>query len=301
MTRTELPTYRIEPSSSLGAELHRVATAQLEQAVATISPPLEDPAKAVHECRKTIKRLRALAQLGSMEKGSACRALDRKCRNAGRHLAFARDATVIRTALQTLIAEGEDGARFDLDHEISADTDAPEAAAAAAKARLAHAANLLPACFGDHGDWNLARLATAIGATYERARSDRDRFKADKSDALAHAWRKSTQRLMNQMHLIAPFNRKLVKRRLKSLHRLADVLGSHQDLSILVTRLESMPQGERRSAELRHAARAQQKQLARRALRNGAKPFADSGAAFVANLFLSTKSHSSPKGGSHDD
>ena len=96
--------YRLQFDQDLDDGLRRVASEQLEDALGGLRDP-EDPVKAVHEARKSVKKSRAALRLArpALPKDTY-REEDHALRDAGRSLSGARDADVL---LETVDALGE--------------------------------------------------------------------------------------------------------------------------------------------------------------------------------------------------
>jgi CHAD domain-containing protein len=88
----------------LGGALQRMALGQIDLARESLSGELPLDTRSVHELRKAIKRLRALMHLleGELEHASV---EDRVLRDLGRRLSGARDAAVLLSTLESMLAD----------------------------------------------------------------------------------------------------------------------------------------------------------------------------------------------------
>ncbi|HUF71365.1 MAG TPA: CHAD domain-containing protein [Gammaproteobacteria bacterium] len=274
--RPVAPECRISRSASIEAELKRTAATEIEFALAEMRASARRPAHAVHQCRKAIKRVRALVRLGRGD-ADAGREIDRKLRDAGRLLAAARDADVIRKTAARLCA----------DNTLSRSIDVGGGRAAAkpdrdVTRRVMEQLSDVRAEIEDYFDGR-TRTPESLGAatdwTYGKAVRLMKRFGDRGGRRLAHAWRKSVQRYTNQLKLMADLWPERAAAELGPLDALAECLGEFNDLTILRVALEAGhigSDGETRSA-LRKLARARQRALRQRALKLGESAFPSPG------------------------
>lgn len=95
--------YRFKPGKNLEQELRRIASQQLERASAELTDPELAPARAVHQARKRLKKLRGLLRLvhPALDRG-IYKHWNRRFRDLGRSLADARDADVLQRTLDAI-------------------------------------------------------------------------------------------------------------------------------------------------------------------------------------------------------
>jgi CHAD domain-containing protein len=260
------PECRILRSNPIDDELRRIARAEIDFALAHTRSADRKPVRAVHQCRKAIKRLRALVRLGSNGDEGAAREIDRALRDAARLLAEARDAEVVHRTAAGLGA-GDAGRANPIRLE-------PRAAAAAPGAdvmqqvgqRLADAAAGVDACFAS------ARTRESLSASVEqtccRVVRRMEAFRDRNGQGRAHDWRKSVQRYANQLRIVADLWPERADAELGPLDELAKCLGKYNDLTILRAALDDGRVGadaESRSI-LDELARTRQRVLRERAL-----------------------------------
>lgn len=270
--RPAAPESRISRSASIETELARIAAAEVDYALAEMRAAARRPASAVHQCRKAIKRLRALVRLAGGE-ADARREIDRKLRDAGRLLAAARDAEVIRKT----------AARLCTDNAL-ARSSVPGGRRAAAKLdrdvsrRVVHRLSAVGAAIGEHFDGHTRTpesLGASIERTYRKAARLMQRFRERGGRTLAHDWRKSVQRYANQLKLVSDLEPDRAAVEIERLDALAECLGEFNDLTILRASLEAGHVGrdEKSRSTLRKLARARQAVLRQRALELGESAF----------------------------
>ncbi len=220
-----------------------------------------DPAELVHEARKAIKRMRALARLLRDELGEQEFArVDASLRSAGRRLAGARDADVRLATLRELIErhphtlapsrgpsngngperEGirrleEQLQRERLNNSQPSDIDEVLADIAAMRDQLARWSLV---------DTDFATLSPGLRRLY---REGRHRYAhcarvqgRDEQDV--HDWRKRVKSLYYALDMLGAKKAKGARRATRRADRLGDLLGSEHDLWMLCAYVEAHPE-----------------------------------------------------------
>lgn len=266
------PDGRISRSASIEAELCRIGRAGIDSAIAKADSAAGKPARAVHQCRKAIKRLRALVRLGRGNDCDAARRIDRLLRDTGRLLAEARDAQVIHRTAAALCS----GDALADPIEIAARSKV----ARPGKAVMREVAGRLTAAGAELDDYlaggaqTRESLGAAVDRAYRKAARLRDRFRERNARGRAHDWRKGVQRYANQIDLMADLMPERAAE-LDALDQLAKCLGEYNDLSTLRSALSAghvVTDAESRTA-LGKLARARQHILRERALELGESTF----------------------------
>lgn len=237
-----------------------------------------DRAQLVHEARKTIKRMRAMARLLRRETGEREFArVDSSLRQAGKRLAEARDAEVRIATLGDLRARHPDelgGQAIELllgrlaqDRDRTRGPD-PELAVLADIAGMRR----------DLLRWNLLEhdreaLSVGLRSIY---RDGRRRYKRVKSSRARdpermHDWRKRVKSLYYALDMLggkqAPATAKLTRRA----DRLGEALGEEHDLWMLASFVEDDPLLDQQAREpLLEIVQWRRKRLRKRALKLGA-------------------------------
>lgn len=258
----------------------------------------------VHEARKAIKRMRALARLFREEMGEPeFKRVDSSLREAGRRLAGARDAQVRLATLKCLVERhpsalsrpGIDLFGTHLEHERTHAGEPADSAQvlediAAMRQQLAHW-NLLERDFED--------LAPGLRRIYEEGRTRYGHAKDEQrhadvkdphppSDQAMHDWRKRVKSLYYVLDMLggkhAPGARKATRRA----DRLGDLLGTEHDLWMLGLYASEHPEvfGEdtRAREDLLALIGRRRKRLRKRALKLGARLYKRSPASFTRRL-----------------
>jgi CHAD domain-containing protein len=287
--------------------LRRIALGQLDLAIGLLggggdgTPPDE---RAVHETRKALKRLRALARVLRAQLGEERFARENAAlRDAGRRLAGARDAEVLVATLDGLLERhpgklGRRGGVARLREALVAEREAATAQALGDAALRAEVIAELQAVRGRVMVWplgNPAGIEALEPGLLRLYRQGRRRYLAaassnGKRETAMHEWRKRVKDLRHAAEMLErrePGERKRAKRRsggrgraaaarrirrlARTADRLAEALGEEHDLSLLAQRVRSQGRrgGAGRSASGgprvgRRSRRALLKQIARR-------------------------------------
>ena len=101
-------TGRIHPGEPFSAEIRRIVAEETSNAVAALETARTDPGKGFHECRKAIKRLRALWRLIRSGDEPYCRTQDARLRQTARLLAGPREATALVETAERLAEAARD-------------------------------------------------------------------------------------------------------------------------------------------------------------------------------------------------
>lgn len=242
------PVYAISPRASLADELQRIAVEQLLLVRSSLQilragdgRDIEEP---VHEARKAFKRLRALVRLlaGSCS-GDAYARHNAWMRDAARLLSGGRDAHVMALSLRTLLKDLPPSTREALE-PVAQELERRAGAVAEqlGGAELAPIEELLAHIEEDLGSLlplkpRRGRLVAAAAAAYRGNRRDMRAARRGGTEELFHEWRKSVKHLRHHTEIFRPFAPELLGAFEVVVRALADVLGDHQDLSVLAAEL----------------------------------------------------------------
>ena len=235
--------YRFKLSEPFDAGMRRIGRQQIDRALAGLDAAL-DPAVAVHDTRKGLKRLRALLRLGRPGLDEKVFAAENHCyRDIGRLLAAPRDRHVLLETSARLeeLASGRARSAFTV-----------------ARTRL-NAANggagapvephIIEHALRDLRDARQRMEALAFNATgYEVAfdgvqHSYRQAIRAfelarDSADAeVIHEWRKRVQNHWRHMMLLSPAWPELFKARIVTTRQLSMGLGEDHDIAMFMNAL----------------------------------------------------------------
>jgi CHAD domain-containing protein len=236
--------YRLAREESAADGVRHVAADCAAKAVERLREAGEEPGAAIHGARKDLKKIRAVLRLVREGLGGkAYRAEDRRFRDAGRLLSERRDASV---KLETLAGLREHfGSAFPASltgawtAALEADRDRLESDAGAiggrveeARAAIEAAAMRIPGWDLGGGSWEL--VEPGLTRSYRRGRAALRQTRAERSAADAHELRKRVKDLWYQLRLLEDAWPAQLRASAAEAHRLAELLGDHHDLAVLV-------------------------------------------------------------------
>lgn len=240
-------TFRIDPQASLGSEIRRIASEELEAAIAWIASASEDPDKAFHEARKRLKNVRALLGLVRSGDEDFVNEQNDRCRGAAARLAGSRQAgalieTVDRLATQfhregdrKAIAAMRQRLIVHRDDILAGDmTDAMYDATEACRDCIDRLGGLeLP----DSPEEGADVLTAGASRALRRARRALRRASGKENVEAFHDLRKACKAHLAHLSLLKGFWPFPVKARRKAVATLAERLGELQDVVVLRTQL----------------------------------------------------------------
>jgi CHAD domain-containing protein len=236
-------TYRLEPHRPVSLSVRQIAVSQIEDILSAFGDEAPS-AKAVHETRKALKRLRALLSLvrHGLEADDLRRERDR-LRAIAHALAGARDAHVMletatglqhkglprdcRAAGRVVIGrleERRDEAGTRLSSELSA----------LPVKKLREARDAMQTLAVEQLD--VADLLDGFTQTYRRGRKlYQDAFKADADDECVHDLRKQVQQHWRHLQLLANAWPKVLRPHIALARELSETLGKDHDVAVLAS------------------------------------------------------------------
>jgi CHAD domain-containing protein len=256
------PEFRLLSSESLAGGLQRMCLEQFEVSLSNLSGA-GDLNTAVHELRKSNKRVRALLRMVRPVIGDKVyRAENEALARASRLVAPARDGKVLVDAVTRLraryghlLAPGTFGGieeRLRHRHErmlarVVDDADLlRQVSAIIYKARSRYAAwptEPDDSRFGPRIIANSFRsIGEGIGQTYERGRRSMNLAFRSPTPEHFHEWRKQVKYLRHQMEIVSPLWPEVIGGLALSLEHLGDVLGDDHDQSELIRLTAAIPE-----------------------------------------------------------
>ena len=259
--------YPIDPRLPLASEVRRIAVEEIEGALGHLAAVRDDPATALHECRKQLKSLRALLHLVRSGDRAFVRAENARFRDASAGLAGPREATALIETLDRLAEafpdETADGtlspvrdrlvARYDsvLDGNLAK---AVTAAVASCQVGLQQVEKFsLP----DEPENVADILAHGVRRTMRRARKALQKAKTRGEQGDFHDLRKALKAHSKHLSLMKRLWPSPVKAQRKAVDALAEKLGELHDIFVLRGLLRDEAFGSR--AETRLLARLSQR------------------------------------------
>ena len=235
--------YQLRLDQSLGENLRRIFSRQIEGALAVANGEREPNDTAVHAMRKHLKKARAVLQLIRREIGDDCfRRQDHRLRDVGRLTTEIRDAEVrLQTIrqIENTIHRRHNASYRRIESLLAFEL---ENFAAALGGWEKRATLLLDKARKAINEWSIddydrKQLWRALRFTYRCGRKAFRAVQAKPTTANFHELRKQVKRLGYQVRLLRPLNQIVIGALSDELTGLGDLLGRVHDLTFLADRL----------------------------------------------------------------
>jgi CHAD domain-containing protein len=251
--------------------------------------------EAVHETRKSIKRLRALLRLYRGALGHTLYAReDARLRDIAHSLGGARDAVSLRESLARLLESAPAAERSRIaDHrgalegalagEPRANEDELVARLRAARDALGALRERAPSFTVEKTGWSA--IAPGFRRTYARGRQNLSRAVHRPTEKRLHVFRIDVKRHQYQLTLLEPLWPEPIKAFRQEVQRLGELLGHDHDLALLERRFEALrdkPDLAALERTFRSAAEHSHAELRRETFDLGARVYAESPGKLVA-------------------
>jgi CHAD domain-containing protein len=234
--------YRLLPREPTGAGLKRILTAQVDDAIVQLRGDAgTEPAEAIHEARKDIKKIRSALRLIRHEIGDdVWRRENDHYREVARTLSNFRDAEILVEALDGLVerfgesAEGNfDALREQLEKEnrTGHDDGSVERAMTEAAAGLVTGRGRIEQLPLKGDGWDL--IGPGLHRTYRRGRKRLRAVEEEASVTNLHELRKRVKDLWYQLRLIRDADKHMLGELADHAHDLSDHLGDDHDFALL--------------------------------------------------------------------
>lgn len=294
-------------TESLPSGLRRITLEQFDRSIDRLESGVELD-RAVHETRKSIKRLRATLRLVSGEIGTKVYRVENELlRDTSRLLAPIRDGWVMVDAVarlrseftsqlaptafahieQALIDRHERRRQRTLDDENLF----PVVVTTLRAARQRYAAWPVESRTERTGKRTIRDTFEAIEPglrrTYDRGRAEMDQAAVDPVEEHFHQWRKRVKYLRHQMEILEPLWPEVVSAHATTLDQLGELLGDEHDLAALLQLLADIPSLAADGAEramLAALAQHRRRELQRAALAVGMRVYAESPGRFIDRM-----------------
>ena len=235
--------YRFKLQEPLAQEVRRVALEQIDLAEEKLASQ-DDIPDAIHNARRSLKRLRALIRLLRPAIGDAAyRRESERVAGTARLLSSARDIHVMRLTaakLESRFGPLPGGAGKRLNALLAKEAAAiPSDAGNDGRTQALKRLKQMRKFFTGHtlDDLSFAALAEGLERCYRKGRRDfRDAFRKP-SDESFHAWRKSVQRHWRHMQLISRAWPEALSARADEAKELSRLLGEDHDLAVLLAKV----------------------------------------------------------------
>ena len=238
--------FRLHPEEPAAAGIRRLARGQIDLAIEQLRQGIDrDPAEAVHQARKALKRCRAVVRLARGELGDEVyRRENAAFRDTGRRLSGTRDSEVMVETLEALCAGHDDeiragtfeGLRAQLLSEKRAATERLHDDSALIEETLAD----LEAARTRVAGWVLdddavEALVPGLERVYRRGRRALGEARDEPTDEALHELRKRAKDLWHGAQILRPVAPKRMKKLGRRAHEVSDLAGEDHDLAVLRT------------------------------------------------------------------
>ena len=229
--------FRVGPDEPLGAGLRRATLGQLDAAIHALEHCEDDPSRAIHGARKSIKRARSTLRLLRPQLGDErFAAADAGLQAVAHRLASERSAAALPAVLEALVTNS--GVR--IDPQDLAALRARFAQPSGCGVTIDHAAAELRAARGRVHELpaldERAATAAALAGVRRAQRSGRARWRRavkDPSTENLHGWRRRVNELRHDAELLREADPKRLRALSGRARELADLLGEDHDLAEL--------------------------------------------------------------------
>jgi Uncharacterized conserved protein len=278
--------FRFRDDEPVGKGLQRVVKKELRTAVNCLT---DGENEAIHEARKSIKKVRAVLQLvgGSLGANGALKEL----RRASHLLTPLRDADAIIETAHDLRSRSEDATPASVSARLDAHLATQQATCRRAADRdhvRPKAARAIDRVRRDLRDWHWKRtdysaLVKGLKRSYKRARNGMRAIRGDRNPDAFHEWRKRVKTLWYGLRLLEDHAPRL-HRTIADFKRLETWLGDDHNLFVLEQQIYTMrfpTPADGGRAHLHTRIERRQHELRRKGLAIGARLFAVSPKEFV--------------------
>jgi hypothetical protein len=238
----DTPEAAVSPERPDLAPFSLAAAIEAQARAAFAASANQDPARAVYDARRALKRVRVLARLARRTAPEPADAIEHAARAAMRRLSDARECAALEDMALSVAKEAEP--------QAAAALRSVAAALAIRARRLQHPAlaQAQPAIA-----FAVARAAVfpAIDATdvaeaaarlARRAVKAREKARLESKPSARHEWRKREKDRVNAIVLLQSAWPRALPKRLKEARALADALGRERDAALLMLLLIDAPQ-----------------------------------------------------------
>jgi CHAD domain-containing protein len=289
--------FRLRSKESVPRGIRRIARGRIDRALEELAGRTDhDPAEAVHEARKDLKKLRAVLRLTRDGIGNDIyRPENRRYRDAGRHLSSARDAQVMVDTLDSICERYDDELPADGLAELRQMLDfrrrSLETAGQSGNDARVEAARTIVAGRDRVEDWPLRDDWSTIGGglkrAYARGRSCFEVASEEPSIPNLHEWRKRVKDLWYHLLILQRAWPGVMEPMADQAHDLSDHLGDDHDLAVLRDAAADRPEAFRSPGDrhkLEELIERRRGELQRDAVSLGRRLYAEKPGAFADRL-----------------
>jgi CHAD domain-containing protein len=218
--------------------LRRIAIEQIEKALLEASAPQAAFDDTVHQLRRRCKNLRGLLRIVRPQL-KAFKVEDSAVASTASQLSHARDAAVMVATFDGLVSGAADGEGLAQLRDMLTERSRGLTLHIDEQALLREFCAAVLAMRERVDGWTLKRkkfgaIAGGVEDTYRRMRQSMREAEADGLPETLHAWRKQAKYHRHHMLLLRRHAPDMLEGRSKLLAELADLLGQHHDLAVLM-------------------------------------------------------------------
>ncbi len=234
--------YWLNPSESIPDGMRRIVNREFKSALSRLrDPAAAESEAAIHEARKSVKKIRAVLRLLRSAMAGKYGSRNRMLQTAGRKLSQVRDATVMLEVFDNLIRKypGELNERraATIRSRLAARRKRIEREAKTGRL-LEDVSAILKACRKRAEKWRLRRdgfpaVASGVETTYRRAGAAMIVAREHPSAENFHEWRKRVQDHWYQSRLLSNLCGDSIRAYARNLKKLQTCLGEDHNLEVL--------------------------------------------------------------------
>jgi CHAD domain-containing protein len=289
--------YRLKPNEAVPDGIRRIVLEEIESASQGLASSAESDARdeAVHEARKSVKKIRGILRLVGPQIGPVYRKENRRLRDIGRQLSELRDAAAILEIFDGIArqeASGVDAATLaavrrglELDKEETEQKLDAERVVARARRALMATGKRVP-------EWPLKKdgwegLAPGLQETYRRGRRALKKAQSNGSPERLHDLRKRAKDHWYHVRLLENIWTELMQAHENSLRNLETWLGDDHNIVVLEEKVAANPERYGDPDNLQafvNAAKQHQEKLRADALALAVRLYAEKPGAFTRSL-----------------
>ncbi|HEY2600271.1 MAG TPA: CHAD domain-containing protein [Thermoleophilaceae bacterium] len=290
--------FRLRLDESVAEGIRRIALGQIDQILDRLEGRTdEDLGTAVHESRKSLKRLRTVVRLVRVELGPELRARENASfRDASRELSGPRDSQVVVQSLDALLERyPEELAQAGLEGFRSRLVRAQEAVSQGltpGSPTLAQVERALREARERAAGWPLSgngigALEPGLRRAYLRGRAAQKTARKDPSPDNLHEWRKRVKDLWYSVQILEAAEPRRMKSLAQDAHKLSELLGDDHDLVVLEQHIDGQADAfphPAAAALLRVMSEQRRRELEAQAFELGSGVYRESPRAFVRRV-----------------
>jgi len=243
-TGRSLMAFRLRPDESVTHGFQRLARKELEAARNRLRAARPSRAEAIHEARKSVKKVRAILQLIEDDEGRGLGRSGKRLRSVNRALSGLRDADVMLETLAKLRSRHPQlfsEHTFASVHRRLAGERREATRTAGRKGAWTAVDDRLQTVRRDARHWKpdhngSGALIRGIRAVHERGREAMRRARKQQRAEDFHAWRKEMKALWYALRLVERSDA-AIRRDVRALHRAETLLGDDHNLVVLCEQL----------------------------------------------------------------